>query len=65
GLETVPAKEVKPVLNIKHKQFTMQIENNIIVLLGKPPLPITLFSKIISADTTPFPKWVILKSAMK
>ncbi len=35
GLETVPAKEVKPVLNIKHKQFTMQIENNIIVLLGK------------------------------
>lgn len=35
GLETVEAKEVKPVLNIKHKQFTVQIENNIIVLLGK------------------------------
>ena len=35
GLETVTAKEVKPVLNIKHKQFTVRIENNIIVLLGK------------------------------
>lgn len=35
GLETVTAKEVKPVLNIKHKQFTVKIENNIIVLLGK------------------------------
>ena len=39
GLETVTAKEVKPVLNIKHKQFTMQIENNIIVLLGKTSIP--------------------------
>lgn len=35
GLETVTAKEVKPVLNVKHKQFTVQIENNIIVLLAK------------------------------
>ena len=35
GLETVTAKEVKPVLNIKHKQFTVQIDNNVIVLLGK------------------------------
>lgn len=35
GLETVTAKEVEPVLNIMHKQFTVQIENNIIVLLGK------------------------------
>ena len=35
GLETVTAKEVKPVLNIKHKQFTVQIDNNIIALLGK------------------------------
>ena len=35
GLETVDAKEVKPVLNIKHQQFTVRIENNIIVLLGK------------------------------
>ncbi len=35
GLETVTAKEVNPVLNIKHKQFTVQIDNNVIVLLGK------------------------------
>ena len=35
GLETVEAVEVKPVLNIKHKQFTVKIENNIIALLGK------------------------------
>ncbi len=35
GLETVEAKEVKPVLNIKLKQFTVKIDNNIIVLLGK------------------------------
>lgn len=35
NLETVEAKEVKPVLNIKHKQFTVRIDNNIIVLLGK------------------------------
>jgi hypothetical protein len=34
-LETVEKKEVKPVLNIKHKQFTVKIDNNIIVLLGK------------------------------
>ncbi len=39
GLETVPAKEVEPVLNIKHKQFTVHIENNIIVLLGKTSVP--------------------------
>ena len=35
GLETVDAVEVKPVLNIKVKQFTVKIDNNIIVLLGK------------------------------
>ena len=35
GLETVDAVEVKPVLNIKTKQFTVKIDNNIIVLLGK------------------------------
>ena len=35
NLETVEATEVKPVLNIKLKQFTIRIENNIIVLLGK------------------------------
>ncbi|MBR5561533.1 MAG: hypothetical protein IKW12_00105 [Clostridia bacterium] len=35
NLETVEAVEVKPVLNIKTKQFTVKIDNNIIVLLGK------------------------------
>ncbi len=35
GLETVEAQEVKPVLNVKHAQFTVRIENNIIALLGK------------------------------
>ncbi|MBQ3603819.1 MAG: neutral/alkaline non-lysosomal ceramidase N-terminal domain-containing protein [Clostridia bacterium] len=35
GLETVEAQEVKPVLNIKLKQFTVRIDNNIIALLGK------------------------------
>lgn len=35
GLETVEAKEVKPVLNVRNKQFTVKIDNNIIVLLGK------------------------------
>ncbi len=35
GLETVEAVEVEPVLNIKLKQFTVQIDNNIIALLGK------------------------------
>ncbi len=35
GLETVEATEVKPVLNIKVKQFTVRIDNNIIALLGK------------------------------
>lgn len=35
GLETVEAVEVKPVLNIKLKQFTVRIDNNIIALLGK------------------------------
>ncbi len=35
GLETVEATEVKPILNIKIKQFPVRIENNIIVLLGK------------------------------
>lgn len=35
GLETVEAQEVKPVLNIRHEQFTVEIDNNIIALLGK------------------------------
>ena len=34
-LETVEAQEVKPVLNIRHEQFTVKIDNNIIALLGK------------------------------
>ena len=35
GLPTVAKQEVKPVLNVKSKQFFVQIENNIITLLGK------------------------------
>ncbi len=35
GLPTVSAVEVEPVLNIKVKQFFVQIDNNIIALLGK------------------------------
>ncbi len=34
-LDTVEAQEVKPVLNIRLQQFTVQIDNNIIALLGK------------------------------
>lgn len=34
-LPQVEAQEVKPVLNVKHEQFTVQIDNNIISLLGK------------------------------
>lgn len=34
-LETVQKVEVKPVLNVKHEQFTVKIDNNIIALLGK------------------------------
>ena len=35
GLPTVEAQEVAPILNIKHQQFTVEIDNNIIALLGK------------------------------
>lgn len=35
GLETVTPVEVEPVLNIRLQQFTVQIDNNIITLLGK------------------------------
>ncbi len=35
GLPIANKTEVKPILNIKSKQFTVQIENNIIALLGK------------------------------
>lgn len=34
-LPTVNKVEVKPILNVKSKQFTVQIENNLIALLGK------------------------------
>ena len=35
GLPTVEKEKVKPVLNIKLQQFTVEIDNNIIALLGK------------------------------
>ncbi|MBR3589116.1 MAG: neutral/alkaline non-lysosomal ceramidase N-terminal domain-containing protein [Clostridia bacterium] len=35
GLVTVEKEEVKPILNIKLKQFVVEIDNNIIALLGK------------------------------
>ncbi len=35
GLATVESVKVKPVLNIKLRQFTVRIDNNIIALLGK------------------------------
>lgn len=39
GLETVKEEEVKPVLNIKLKQFTVKLENNVISLLAKASIP--------------------------
>ncbi len=35
GFPTVKKTEVKPILNIKMKQFTVKIENNVIALLGQ------------------------------
>ena len=35
GLPTVEKEEVKPILNIKLRQFVIEIDNNIIALLGK------------------------------
>ena len=35
GLPTVNKVDVKPILNVKSKQFSVQIENNLIALLGK------------------------------
>ena len=35
GLPTVEAAEVKPLLNIAHRQFFCPIDNNVIALLGK------------------------------
>ncbi len=48
GLPTVAAVEVEPVLNIKVKQFFVQIDNNIIALLGKTSVADNLVLK--SAD---------------
>lgn len=39
GLETVAAEEVEPVLNVKSKQFTVNIDNNVISLLAKASIP--------------------------
>ena len=38
-IPTVKAEEVKPVINIKLKQFTVKLENNIITLLAKASIP--------------------------
>ena len=38
GLATVPAEEVKPLLNIAHTAFTIKIENNLIAAAGKTAL---------------------------
>lgn len=45
GLETVEVQEVKPILNIRLEQFTVQIDNNIIALLGKTSVPDNLILK--------------------
>lgn len=45
GLPTVGKEEVKPVLNIKSKQFTVQIENNVVALLGKTAIADNLVLK--------------------
>ena len=39
GLETVPVEEVEPVINVKSKQFTVNIDNNVISLLAKASIP--------------------------
>lgn len=39
GLETVSFEKVEPVLNIKMKQFTVNIDNNVISLLAKASIP--------------------------
>ncbi len=44
-LPTVGKTEVKPILNIKLKQFTVQIENNLIVTLGKTSIADNLVLK--------------------
>ena len=44
-IPTVEKEEVKPVLNIKSVQFTIQIENNLIALLGKTSIADNLVLK--------------------
>lgn len=44
-IPTVKKEEVKPVLNIKSVQFTVQIENNLIALLGKTSIADNLVLK--------------------
>ena len=44
-IPTVGKTEVKPVLNIRSKQFTVQIENNVIALLGKTSIADNLVLK--------------------
>lgn len=39
GLKTASEEKVEPVLNIQLKQFTVQIENNVIGLLAKASIP--------------------------
>ncbi len=45
GLPTVEKEYVKPVLNVKSKQFTVQIENNLVGLLGKTSIADNLVLK--------------------
>lgn len=45
GLPTVTAEEVEPVLNIRLNQFTVNIDNNVIALLGKSSIPDNLILK--------------------
>ena len=45
GLPTVGKEEVKPILNVKSKQFTVQIENNVVALLGKTSIADNLVLK--------------------
>ena len=45
GLKTVTAEKVEAVLNIQLKQFTVQLENNVISLLAKASIPDNLVLK--------------------
>jgi len=45
GLETVPAEEVDPLLNIAHSAFTIKVENNLLAAAGKTSLSDNLVLK--------------------